>query len=120
MSCCTDKKCVSLHPYFKVKPGKMEALKEVCKKLVPMCQTEAECLYFGFTFNGDEMFCREAYNGAAGVFAHLDNAGATIGEVLENADLIKLEVHGPAEELEQLKEALKDLNPTYYTLELGC
>ncbi len=120
MTCCTDKKCVSIHPYFRAKPGKLAALKEVCKKLVALCETEPECLYFGFTFNGDDMYCREAYNGAAGVFAHLENAGAAIGDVLENADLVKIEVHGPAEDLEQLKEPLKGMNPTYYTLEFGC
>jgi len=111
---------VSLHPYFKAKEGKLEALKALCPKVIEIAKTEEKCLSCGFTFNGDEMFCRESYEGAAGVFAHLEAAGATIGEVLECADLLKLEIHGAAEELEQLKEPLKDMNPIYYTLEFGA
>lgn len=121
MACYGDTKCVSLHPYFQIKPGKMDAVKAFFEMFVPLCEKETDCLYLGFTVSEDGvLFCREAYNGAAGVFAHLENAGEAIGQLLESADLLKLEVHGPADELDKLKEALAGMNPTYFTLEAGC
>jgi quinol monooxygenase YgiN len=110
---------VSIHPYFEVKEGKMDAFREIAAKLVELCSAEPKCVSFGFSFKDNTVFCRESYEGAQGVFEHLDNAGAMIGDVFECADLKRIEIHGPAEDLEKLKEPLKDLNPDYYTLEFG-
>jgi hypothetical protein len=57
-----------------------------------------------FTVNGDEIFCREGYTDAEGVLTHLDNVGALLTELLTMADLTRVEVHGPATELEKLKK----------------
>lgn len=111
---------VSISPYFKAKEGKLEELKALCPALVELVSKEDLCTYFGFAFDGDTMFVREAYEGAAGVLAHLENAGEALGPVFEAADLIKLEVVATAEDIEALKEPLKDLNPTYFTLEFGA
>jgi len=73
--------------------------------------------FYGFTVNGDEVFCREAYESAEGVLAHLDNVGALLAEMLTIADLTRVEVHGPAAELEKLKKPLAHLNPSWFTLE---
>jgi hypothetical protein len=37
--------------------------------------------------------------------------------MLKVADLIRIEVHGPAEELEKLKAPMAHLNPAWFTLE---
>jgi hypothetical protein len=63
------------------------------------------------------MFCREAYESAEGLLAHLDNVGALLAEMLKMADLTRVEVHGPAAELEKLKAPLAHLNPKWFTLE---
>jgi len=80
--------------------------------------TEKENLFYEFTVNGDEMFCREGYTDADGVLAHLDNVGALLAEMLTMADLTRVEVHGPTEELEKLKKPLAHLNPEWFTVEL--
>jgi len=64
-------------------------------------------------------FCREAYIGAEGVLAHLGNVGELLGKFLELAELARLEVHGPATELEKLRAPLADLNPDFYLRETG-
>jgi hypothetical protein len=51
--------------------------------------------------------------------AHIENVGALIGEALEISELARLEIHGPEEELQKLREPLADLNPRYFTLEYG-
>jgi quinol monooxygenase YgiN len=108
---------VSLHPYFKAHPGKLEAVKAGFPRFVEKTATEKDCLFYGFTVNGDEISCREAYQSAEGVLAHLENVGALLAEMLTMADLTRVEVHGPASELEKLKAPLARLTPTFFALE---
>jgi quinol monooxygenase YgiN len=108
---------VSLHSYFKVHPGKLEAVKAGFARFVEKTKTEQKNLFYGFTVNDDEILCREAYTDAEGILAHLDNVGALLAEMLTMADLTRIEVHGPAPELEKLKKPLAHLNPTWFTIE---
>ena len=108
---------VSLHPYFKVHPGKLEVVKAAFPRFVEQTATEKENLFYGFSVNGDKVLCREGYESAEGVLAHLDNVGALLAEMLKMADLTRVELHGPAEELEKLRGPLAHLNPAWFTLE---
>lgn len=108
---------VSLHPYFKAHPGKLGAIKAAFPRFVEKTATEKENLFYGFTLNGDEILCREAYESAEGVLAHLENVDALLAEMLEIADLTRVELHGPGKELEKLKGPLAHLNPAWFTLE---
>jgi len=108
---------VSLHPYFKVHPGKIEAFKAGFPGFIARTTSEEKNLFYEFTLNGDEVFCREAYTDAEGLLAHLDNVGALLAQALTIADLTRLEVHGPAAELDKLKKPLAHLNPAWFTLE---
>jgi hypothetical protein len=57
------------------------------------------------------------YESANGLLAHLDNVSALLTEMLKVADLTRVEVHGPAQELEKLKRPLADLNPEWFAIE---
>ena len=108
---------VSRHPYFKVHPGKLETVKAGFARFVEKTATEKKNLFYGFTVNGDEILCREAYTDSEGVLAHLDNVGVLLSEMLMMADLTRVELHGPAAELEKLKEPLAHLNPAWFAIE---
>ena len=110
---------VTLHPYFKAHPGKLEVMKAGLPAFREKSATEEKNLFYDFTVNGDEIFCREGYDGAEALLAHLDNVGPLLGEVLKIADLIRLEVHGPAAELEKLRTPLAHLNPQWFVLHEG-
>lgn len=110
---------VSIHPYFKIHPGKLDAFKASLPKFIEITQREVKCLYYGFSINGDEVFCREGYVDAEGVLTHLENVGALLGEALKISDLIRLELHGPAAELEKLKGPLAAFNPSWFVYEIG-
>jgi hypothetical protein len=97
----------------------MDAFKALCERFVERTSSEAACLYYGFTFEGDQVHCREGYTSAEGVLAHLDNVGDIFQEALKIADVTRLEVHGPAPELETLREPLASLGPQYFELEYG-
>jgi len=108
---------VSLHPYFKVHPGKLGAFKAGFPAFVEKTAKEEKNLFYDFTVNGDEVFCREGYADAEGLLAHLENVGTLLAEALKIADLIRLEVHGPAAELDKLRGPMAHLNPAWFTIE---
>lgn len=115
----TQDKICSIAPYFTVHDGQLPAFRDLCERFIEKTGTESGCLYYGFAINGDVVHCREAYDDAAALLAHVDNVGALIGEALEISEMTRLEVHGPEDELQKLREPLADLNPQYFTLEYG-
>ena len=110
---------VSLHPYFEIREGNLDAFLALMPKFVEATSTEPACVYYDFSRNGNTAFCREAYVGAEGILAHLDNVGELLGKFMELADLIRLEVHGPAEEIDKLREPLAELKPDFFVRETG-
>ena len=112
-------KCCTIVPYFKIKDGKTKEFKKLGEQMVAKSKEEAKCLYYGFSFNGDEAHCREGYQDADGLLVHLENVGALLGEALQIADITRLEVHGPEQELAKLREPLAGLNPRFFVLEIG-
>jgi quinol monooxygenase YgiN len=112
-------KVVSIHPYFKVKPGNLARAKAALAEFVTKTSGESGNLYYDFTINRDTIFCREAYVGAEGLLIHVENIGAVLAEFLKLVDVARVEVHGSAQELAKLKAPLADLKPEWYELECG-
>ena len=115
----TQDKCCTIVPYFKIHSGELETFKELCERFVEKTHEEPKCLFYGFSFYEDQAHCREGYEDAEGVLAHLENVGALLEEALKIADLTRLEIHGPEAELAKLREPLAELNPHFFTLEYG-
>ena len=115
----TQDKCCTIVPYFKVHSGKLEAFKAMCEQFVEKTIKEPKCLYYGFSFAGDQVHCREGYADAQGALAHLENVGSLLQEALKIADITRLEVHGPEAELAKLRGPMADLKPQFFTLEYG-
>jgi hypothetical protein len=97
----------------------MDQFKDLCEQFMSITAQEPKCLYYGFSFTGNDVHCREAYEEAEGLLTHLTNVGALLNEAFKIAQVTRLEVHGVAEELAKLKEPLSTLAPTYFTLEYG-
>jgi quinol monooxygenase YgiN len=110
---------VSIHPYFKAHPGKLEEIKALLPEMVKKSGTEQKILQYEFTIHDDEIFCRESYQDAAGVLAHLSNVGDLLNKLLTMSDLIRLELHGPAGELETLREPLASFQPAWFVVDCG-
>ena len=115
----TSAPSVSIHPYFKVHAGKMPEVMALLREFVAKTATEDKVLGYEFTVNGDVVFCREAYTDADGALAHLANVGALLEKMLTLSEVIRLEIHGPATELEKLKGPLGGFNPTWFAFECG-
>ena len=115
----TDDRCCTIVPYFKIHSGKIPQFKALCEQFVEKTKTEQGCLYYGFSFDGDQAFCREGYRDAEAAIAHVENVGSLLTEALKIADLVRLELHGPEAELEKLRGPFADLKPQYFRLEYG-
>ena len=107
---------VSLHPYFKVPQDKLVFLKAILPEFAAKTRNETGNLFYEFTINDDEVFCREGYVNAEALLEHLDNVREMLAAALKMADLIRLEVHGPAAQLQKLKEPLAHLNPAWFVV----
>lgn len=112
-------RAVSIHPYFKAADGKLDDFRKLCERFIAATEHEPKCIYYGFSFDGQNVHCREAYEDADGLLTHLANVDALLKEALTISDLARLEIHGPAEELDKLREPLFALGATYFTLENG-
>lgn len=111
---------VSIHPYFRPHEGKHEEFLAGLPAFVEQTSSEEGCLFYDFTVKDDGVvFCREAYVGGEGALAHLQNVGEMLEQALAISDLLRLEVHGAAAELDKMREALKDLPVDWFVLETG-
>lgn len=113
---------VSVVPYFTVPEGKMGEFKKGFGTFYKNTRNGTkEVMYYGFAVCGDKVFCREGYQSAEGVLAHLGD----VKEVLDKAcglcgeGGLDLAVMGPAAELAKLKEALTPLGCKFYETDAG-
>ncbi len=111
--------CCTLVPYFHVQEGQLDAFQALCSRFVEKTRSESGCVHYAFSFSGHTAHCREGYVNAEAVLAHLTNVGALLEEALTIAKIIRLEVHGPAAELDKLREPLAALNPEFFVLAPG-
>ncbi len=94
----TYDKCCSIAPYFKIVDGQNASFKILCEQFVARTSKEQKCLYYGFSFNGDEAYCREGYEDAEGLLTHLSNVDDLLKQALTIAEIVRLEIHGPEDE----------------------
>ena len=111
--------CCTLVPYFEVNEGQLAAFKALGPKFVERTRTEPGCLHYCFSYSGNVAHCREGYVNAEAGLAHLQNVGELLGEALKLAKITRLEVHGPASEVEKLKAPMASLGPQFFVLEAG-
>ena len=122
MSPFQEDTCVTLVPKFKIKEGMKDEFMANIPKFIELVEAKEQdsCLYYAFIMGpapeDGYVICREGYKDAKGILFHLQNVDEPLKEALRCADLVSVEVQGPAAELEQLKEALAPFHPMYYEL----
>ena len=114
-----DDQCVSISPYFRVPEEHDDEVKGICAEFVARTREEPLCLYYGFSRSGNILHCREGYRGAAGALAHLENVAKQLEAILQICELTKIEVHGPSEEIDQLRDAMEALPAEFFALQTG-
>ncbi|WP_269632328.1 putative quinol monooxygenase [Pelomonas sp. BJYL3] len=109
----------TIAPYFKIHEGKVPAFKALSRQLVEITRQEPGCRHYAFSFSGLDAHCREGYVNAEALLAHLQNVGELLGQLLQVAELVRLEVHAPADEVEKLRGPMSALEPQFFVLEPG-
>ena len=118
MECNIGDTTCTFCPYFKIHEGKEEEWKENCKEFYKLTKTEPDAIFYGFSFTADgQALCREAYKSGAALLHHLENVDAPLKAALAISDLTRLEFHGPASEVEVVREALTPLGCVFFTLD---
>lgn len=115
----TQDSCCSVSPYFEIHASKAAEFRAICEKYVAWSSREPGCLYYGFSFDGDLAHCREGFENADALLAHIENLRPILHEMGEVSRLVKIEIHGPEQELAKLREPLTGMNPQYFVLEYG-
>ena len=110
---------VSLHPYFQIHPGKIEEFTANFPAFIERTSAEEGCLYYDFTLNGDEAFCREAYVDGDAALHHLQNVDDLLKKALSISTLTRLEIHGPEAELAKMRAPLVGLAPAWFVHQGG-
>ena len=107
-------------PEITVPPGRMTDFKTVMEKFCSAAKNgTTDCLFYGFAEAGDRVWCREAYTGAQGVLDHLAEVKQPHEEglkILGEAGL-RVDIIGPASELEILRPALTPMGAVFWELD---
>lgn len=108
----------SIHPYFTVVDE--AAARPILADFVAKTRAESGCMWYGWNKLGDKLFCEEAYVDAAAVLAHLENIATCLEQMLDGpAKLDSIELHGPAAELQKLKESAEKIGATCFSVDSG-
>jgi len=113
---------VTIIPEFVVPDGRMEEFKAGFAKFYSATKAgpgAAGMLFYGFAISGSSVYCREGYKNAEAALQH----GADIKEMVQEplkvvgAGNVKINVVGPAAELEKLKPRLAPRGAVFWELE---
>jgi len=117
---------VSLHPYFAIKgDANLARFKTVWKSAFEPFAHKSDCVRYSFTFTDPDAdgvvtaLCNEAYTSAETTLQHLGDVDAPLKEVLSFVELDRLEVHGPAGEIEKLRLVSDYVRATRGEMEVG-
>jgi len=114
-----------LYPYFKLKkPAEFKSIWFEAYPDTVANMTAEKSHQYAFSFEptqGDGVAsCRESYGDAEAILLHLKNVDTPLKAVLDGpAELLRLEVHGPAAENAKLKDALGPLGCEFFNAEWG-
>jgi len=109
----------TLGAYFKPRHGKMEAFERLAERFVEKTSNESGIRFYGWSFDGEEVHCRQGYLSAEGLLEHAANVACLFQEALTIADCTRLAIHGPGDELAKLRDPLASFKPQFFALKYG-
>lgn len=111
---------VTLIGTFNIRPGNASQFRANCEKMVALHDKEPGHLGSAYSFDGDSSaVSREDYDSADAVRRHMEIGERIYENTRELVDITGVEVHGPADELDKLRELFADLSPRYFVTEYG-
>jgi len=100
---------------FELREDRREDFKTLCEQFCARVDEEPKCISHRFSYNGEQVHYHVAAKDAFGVLAHVVDMGDVLGEALETVALQRLEIHGPRDQLDELRDPLAAFDPDFYT-----
>jgi hypothetical protein len=100
--------------FFKVNPGKLEDFEQLADRFVEKTRKETGIQAYGWSFNSEEVHCRQSYLNAEGFLGHVENVLPLFQEALTISECTRLAIHGPEAELAKLREPLAEIDLLQY------
>ncbi|MDA7949240.1 MAG: hypothetical protein MPJ78_17400 [Hyphomicrobiaceae bacterium] len=111
---------VTLIGYFDIRLGNADRFRTNCEEMVALRAKEAGHLGSAYSFDGDTAATsREDYDGADAVKRHMEIGRHIFDSTRDLVEITSVEIHGPAQELEQLRDLFGGLSPRFYVTEFG-
>ncbi len=111
---------VTLIGYFAIRPGKAVQFRANCEAMVALRSKEPGHLASAYSFDGDDRaVSREDYANAEAVLKHMQVGEHIYEQTRTLVDITAVEIHGPADELDKLRDLFKDLSPRLFVTESG-
>jgi quinol monooxygenase YgiN len=117
----TSDTCVTISPHFRVPDERLDGFTEVCRRFVEAVAADEGCVRYswGFDLDGHDARFREDFVDADAVLAHFASVAGLTEEISQTAELVSLEVLGPADELAKLRPFLTEPNHHLFAIEAG-
>lgn len=103
---------VSMITYYEVRD--MDTFANLTVEIAEAKKMEPSVLSCSFSFNGNQVMCKESYESADVAKNHLDQSAVLAKRAAESADILKVEVMGPEEQLEKLRESFNEVNVMFW------
>ena len=108
---------VSLHPDLKVHPGNLDTVRTLLLRFVEKTVNERGIFSTGSVSTAMKCSAAKVTKAPKALLRISTMLGALLSEMLKVADLTRVELHGPAYDLEKLKRPLAHMNPAWFALE---
>ena len=115
----TNDTCCTIAPYFKVQDGKLDVFKELCERFVETTRASPDVCITVSVLAPISPTVGRVTKTPTPYWHTFRTSGALLEEMPQSAEIVKLQIHGPEEELAKLREPLSELNPEFFTLEYG-
>lgn len=105
---------------FDIRPDCAKQFRVNCEAMIALREKEPGHLASAYSFDGDSAATsREDYENADAVIQHM-TVGQHIYESTRSlVDITGVEIHGPAAELDKLRDLFGDMSPRFYITEYG-
>lgn len=107
---------VTVHAYFRIAPSHRETVGRLIGELELRATENLEVLFHEASFCSDDLALRFAFPSAEPLLDHLAGTSEWFERLLTGTELLRIEVHGPEQELALLRGPLGVFMPEWYVL----
>lgn len=111
---------VTIVGYMTVPEAHADAFRKNCADMIELRSQESGHLASAYSFSADgTVVSREDYDSADAVIRHMELGSHIFGSTQSLVSITGVELHGPAAELEKLRDLFSGISPGFFVTEFG-